>query len=88
MISEGKVINSIYASSRLNPSYHHSFSISKNFAIFIEMPLKLNIASLATAHMVGKTCIDCMVEIPNQQVGFILSNYFSMLTQILFSIEN
>ena len=63
-----KVVNSINAASRFSPSYHHSFSMTQENAIFVEMPLRLDIGSLATAHLVGKTCIDCMQIQENLQV--------------------
>jgi len=62
-----KVVNSINAASRFSPSYHHSFSMTRENAIFVEMPLRLDISSLATAHLVGKSCVDCMQVQENLQ---------------------
>ncbi|XP_059812845.1 carotenoid-cleaving dioxygenase, mitochondrial-like isoform X1 [Hypanus sabinus] len=43
------------------PSYYHSFGMTKNYIIFIEQPLKINIMKILTSQLRGKS-FDCSIS--------------------------
>ena len=66
VLKRAVVVGSIDSKWFLSPSYYHSFAMSQNFAIFIEMPMKMNIPKMAIAHLRHisySECIDWRPEI-------------------------
>ena len=51
-------------------AYYHSFGITKNFIIFIELPLMVNGFKLATCTPKGRPLKDCFEWHPNERVKF------------------
>uniref|UniRef100_A0A4W3HCV4 Carotenoid-cleaving dioxygenase, mitochondrial n=1 Tax=Callorhinchus milii TaxID=7868 RepID=A0A4W3HCV4_CALMI len=50
-----RIVCSIPPQDKMRPSYYHSFGMSKNYIIFIEQPLKINIMKILTAKLRGKS---------------------------------
>ncbi|XP_012503641.1 PREDICTED: beta,beta-carotene 15,15'-monooxygenase isoform X2 [Propithecus coquereli] len=55
-----EVFCSIPSRSLLSPSYYHSFGVTENYAIFLELPLKLDILKMATAYIRGVSWASCL----------------------------
>ena len=68
-LSKSKSVCSLDSSWRISPSYHHSFSMTKNYAVFVEMPLKLDIPKMGVAHLRSMCYSDCLEFLPDTQVG-------------------
>ncbi|XP_053779944.1 carotenoid-cleaving dioxygenase, mitochondrial isoform X1 [Desmodus rotundus] len=57
-IQGAEVICSIASAESLKPSYYHSFGMTKNYIIFIEQPLKMNLRKIVTSKIRGKPFSD------------------------------
>ncbi|XP_062949334.1 carotenoid-cleaving dioxygenase, mitochondrial isoform X5 [Cynocephalus volans] len=57
-ISGAQVICSIASSERRKPSYYHSFGMTRNYIIFIEQPIKMNLWKIFTSKIRGKAFSD------------------------------
>uniref|UniRef100_A0A3Q4GSY5 Beta-carotene oxygenase 1 n=1 Tax=Neolamprologus brichardi TaxID=32507 RepID=A0A3Q4GSY5_NEOBR len=61
-----EVICSVPCRSLLMPSYYHSFGMTDNYIIFVEMPFKLDILKMATAYMRGVSWASCLKFCPEE----------------------
>lgn len=52
--------------------YTHSFGMSERFIIYIEQPFFINNMKLVTAHVKGRSLLDCMDWNPKESTRFIL----------------
>ncbi|KAM5142359.1 carotenoid-cleaving dioxygenase, mitochondrial-like [Mantella aurantiaca] len=50
-----KVICSIEPEEKMKPAYYHSFGMSENYVVFVEMPLRLDIVKLLISQIRGKS---------------------------------
>ncbi|XP_045412535.1 beta,beta-carotene 9',10'-oxygenase isoform X1 [Lemur catta] len=57
-IHGAQVICSIASAERMKPSYFHSFGMTRNYIIFIEQPLKMNMWKIVTSKIRGKAVSD------------------------------
>uniref|UniRef100_A0A8C5UV22 Carotenoid-cleaving dioxygenase, mitochondrial n=1 Tax=Microcebus murinus TaxID=30608 RepID=A0A8C5UV22_MICMU len=57
-IDGAQVICSITSAERMKPSYFHSFGMTRNYIIFIEQPLKMNMWKIVTSKIRGKAISD------------------------------
>uniref|UniRef100_A0A2K6JZU5 Carotenoid-cleaving dioxygenase, mitochondrial n=1 Tax=Rhinopithecus bieti TaxID=61621 RepID=A0A2K6JZU5_RHIBE len=57
-IHGAQVICSIAPTEKGKPSYYHSFGMTRNYIIFIEQPLKMNLWKIATSKIRGKAFLD------------------------------
>ncbi|XP_011921765.1 PREDICTED: beta,beta-carotene 9',10'-oxygenase isoform X2 [Cercocebus atys] len=57
-IHGAQVICSIAPTEKGKPSYYHSFGMTRNYIIFIEQPLKMNLWKIATSKIRGKAFSD------------------------------
>ncbi|XP_074256682.1 carotenoid-cleaving dioxygenase, mitochondrial isoform X3 [Saimiri boliviensis] len=57
-IHGAQVICSIASAEKGTPSYYHSFGMTRNYIIFIEQPLKMNLWKIATSKIRGKAFSD------------------------------
>lgn len=57
-------------------AYYHSFGITKNYIIFIELPLLVNGFKLATCTPKGRPLKDCFEWHPNEKVEEVLNWIF------------
>ncbi|XP_032141433.1 beta,beta-carotene 9',10'-oxygenase isoform X1 [Sapajus apella] len=57
-IHGAQVICSIASAEKGTPSYYHSFGMTRNYIIFIEQPLKMNLWEIATSKIRGKAFSD------------------------------
>uniref|UniRef100_H2Z032 Uncharacterized protein n=1 Tax=Ciona savignyi TaxID=51511 RepID=H2Z032_CIOSA len=67
ILSSSESLCSIDSSWRVSPSYHHSFAMSKKYAVFVEMPLKIDIPKMAVAHLRHMCYSDCIEVLPDTQ---------------------
>ncbi|XP_039899994.1 beta,beta-carotene 15,15'-dioxygenase [Simochromis diagramma] len=65
-LKNAEVICSVPCHSLLMPSYYHSFGMTDNYIIFVEMPFKLDILKMATAYMRGVSWASCMKFCPEE----------------------
>ncbi|XP_026854363.2 beta,beta-carotene 9',10'-oxygenase [Electrophorus electricus] len=65
-----KVLCSITPADKNRPSYYHSFAMSKNYVVFIEQPIKLDLFKIMTCKMRGKNICDGIYWDPNQDTLF------------------
>ncbi|KAM9332031.1 beta,beta-carotene 15,15'-dioxygenase [Pholidichthys leucotaenia] len=65
-LKHAQVICTIPCRSLLTPSYYHSFGMTENYIIFIELPFKLDIIKMATAYMRGLTWASCLKFCPEE----------------------
>uniref|UniRef100_UPI00398EDD71 carotenoid-cleaving dioxygenase, mitochondrial-like isoform X1 n=1 Tax=Pristiophorus japonicus TaxID=55135 RepID=UPI00398EDD71 len=65
----------------MNPSYYHSFGMSKNYIIFVEQPLKINILKILTSKFRGKSLahainwepdLNTIIHVANRHTGEVL----------------
>uniref|UniRef100_A0A8B9S2E3 Carotenoid-cleaving dioxygenase, mitochondrial n=1 Tax=Apteryx owenii TaxID=8824 RepID=A0A8B9S2E3_APTOW len=54
VLEGAKVLCSIAPVDKMKPSYYHSFGMSKNYIIFVEQPIKLNLLQIITSKLRGK----------------------------------
>ncbi|XP_042330816.1 beta,beta-carotene 9',10'-oxygenase isoform X2 [Sceloporus undulatus] len=69
-----KVVCTIEPDDRMKPSYYHSFGMSKNYIIFIEQPLKMNLWKFAAAKAFGKSFLDGISWEPQHNTRFHIVN--------------
>lgn len=69
-LKQAKCVRGIDSSWRLSPSYHHSFSMTAKYAIFIEQPLKMSIPKIGMAHWSNMSYSDCLEYHPELKVGY------------------
>ncbi|MCI4394421.1 hypothetical protein PGIGA_G00168520 [Pangasianodon gigas] len=69
-----KVLCSISPADKSKPSYYHSFAMSENYVVFIEQPIKLDLAKIVTSRMRGKGISDCIYWDPKQETVFHVVN--------------
>ncbi|TNN36850.1 Retinal Mueller cells isomerohydrolase [Liparis tanakae] len=59
-LEKSQVLVQLPSSSRLKPSYVHSFGITDNYFVFVEQPVKINLFKFLSAWSVrGATYMDC-----------------------------
>ncbi|XP_036284524.1 beta,beta-carotene 9',10'-oxygenase isoform X2 [Pipistrellus kuhlii] len=73
-IHGAQVICSIASTERLKPSYYHSFGMTKNYIIFIEQPLKINLWKMITSKIRGKALSDGISWEPQSNTRFHVVN--------------
>ncbi|XP_030612869.1 beta,beta-carotene 15,15'-dioxygenase [Archocentrus centrarchus] len=61
-----QVICSVPCRSLLMPSYYHSFGMTDNYMIFVELPFKLDILKMTTAYMRGVSWASCLKFCPEE----------------------
>ncbi|XP_015273498.1 PREDICTED: beta,beta-carotene 9',10'-oxygenase [Gekko japonicus] len=69
-----KILCTIQPKDRMKPSYYHSFAMSKNYVIFVELPLKMNLWKLMTAKTFGKSFMDAIKWEPQHHTRFHVVN--------------
>uniref|UniRef100_A0A8C5JVE9 Carotenoid-cleaving dioxygenase, mitochondrial n=1 Tax=Jaculus jaculus TaxID=51337 RepID=A0A8C5JVE9_JACJA len=69
-IHGAQVICSIVSTEKMRPSYYHSFGMTKNYIIFIEQALKMNLWKIATSKIRGKAFSDGMSWEPQCNTRF------------------
>ncbi|KAL8173580.1 UNVERIFIED_CONTAM: Beta,beta-carotene 9',10'-oxygenase [Gekko kuhli] len=69
-----KILCTIPPKERMKPSYYHSFAMSKNYVIFIELPLKINLWKLMTAKTLGRSFLDGIKWEPQHHTRFYVVN--------------
>ncbi|XP_037697366.1 beta,beta-carotene 9',10'-oxygenase isoform X3 [Choloepus didactylus] len=69
-IHGAKVICSIPSAERMKPSYYHSFGMTRNYIIFIEQPLKINLSKIITSKIRGKAFSDAISWEPHYNTQF------------------
>uniref|UniRef100_A0A8C0QC86 Carotenoid-cleaving dioxygenase, mitochondrial n=1 Tax=Canis lupus familiaris TaxID=9615 RepID=A0A8C0QC86_CANLF len=65
-----QVICSIASAERMKPSYYHSFGMTRNYIIFIEQPLKMNLWKIVTSRIRGKAFSDGISWEPQYNTRF------------------
>ncbi|XP_051842926.1 carotenoid-cleaving dioxygenase, mitochondrial [Antechinus flavipes] len=65
-----RVICSIPFDQKMKPSYYHSFGMTKNYVIFIEQPLKMNLWKIITSKIRGKAISDGISWEPQYNTRF------------------
>uniref|UniRef100_F6SXN2 Beta-carotene-15,15'-monooxygenase n=1 Tax=Ciona intestinalis TaxID=7719 RepID=F6SXN2_CIOIN len=74
ILSQSESICSIDSSWRVSPSYHHSFAMSEKYAVFVEMPLKIDIPKMAVAHLRHMCYSDCIEVLEDTKTRIYLVN--------------
>nr|XP_056716223.1 carotenoid-cleaving dioxygenase, mitochondrial-like [Euleptes europaea] len=69
-----KILCSIQPEEKMKPSYYHSFGMSENYVIFIELPLKMNLWKIITAKSLGRSFLDGISWEPQQNTRFHVVN--------------
>uniref|UniRef100_A0A8C5Q2Q1 Beta,beta-carotene 9',10'-oxygenase n=1 Tax=Leptobrachium leishanense TaxID=445787 RepID=A0A8C5Q2Q1_9ANUR len=69
-----RVVCSIQAKDKLNPSYYHSFGMTENYIVFIEQPIKINVLKLLTGNITGAPISECISWDPTCDVLFHVAN--------------
>nr|XP_045001378.1 beta,beta-carotene 9',10'-oxygenase isoform X5 [Jaculus jaculus] len=69
-IHGAQVICSIVSTEKMRPSYYHSFGMTKNYIIFIEQALKMNLWKIATSKIRGKAFSEGMSWEPQCNTRF------------------
>ncbi|XP_076867979.1 carotenoid-cleaving dioxygenase, mitochondrial isoform X3 [Brachyhypopomus gauderio] len=65
-----KLLCSITPVHKNRPSYYHSFAMSKNYVVFIEQSVKMDLFKIMTCKMRGKNISDGIYWDPNQETLF------------------
>lgn len=73
-IHGAQVICSIASTESFKPSYYHSFGMTKNYIIFIEQPLKMNLWKMITSKIRGKAFSDGIIWEPQSSTRFHVVN--------------
>ncbi|KAK1336334.1 hypothetical protein QTO34_004140 [Cnephaeus nilssonii] len=73
-IHGAQVICSIASTESFKPSYYHSFGMTKNYIIFIEQPLKMNLWKIVTSKIRGKAFTDGISWEPQSNTRFHVVN--------------
>ncbi|XP_039085114.1 beta,beta-carotene 9',10'-oxygenase isoform X4 [Hyaena hyaena] len=69
-IHGAQVICSIASAEGMRPSYYHSFGMTRNYIIFIEQPLKMNLWKVVTSKIRGKAIADGISWEPQYNTRF------------------
>ncbi|XP_032497316.1 beta,beta-carotene 9',10'-oxygenase isoform X3 [Phocoena sinus] len=69
-IHGAQVICSIASAERMKPSYYHSFGMTRNYIVFIEQPLKMNLWKIITSKIRGKAFSDGISWEPQYDTRF------------------
>lgn len=69
-IHGAEVICSIAPAESTKPSYYHSFGMTRNYIIFIEQPLKMNLWKIVTSKIRGKAISDGISWEPQYNTRF------------------
>ncbi|XP_060107652.1 carotenoid-cleaving dioxygenase, mitochondrial-like [Heteronotia binoei] len=69
-----KILCTIQPEEKMKPSYYHSFAMSNNYVIFIEMPLKMHLWKLAAAKVLGRSFLDGINWEPQHSTRFHVVN--------------
>ncbi|KAM9079757.1 carotenoid-cleaving dioxygenase, mitochondrial isoform 3-T3 [Megaptera novaeangliae] len=69
-IHGAQVICSIASAERMKPSYYHSFGMTRNYIVFIEQPLKMNLWKIITSKIRGKAFSDGISWEPQYNTRF------------------
>ncbi|TNN34157.1 Beta,beta-carotene 9',10'-oxygenase [Liparis tanakae] len=64
------VLCSIPAADKSKPSYYHSFGMSKNYVVFIEQPIKMDLLKIVTGKLRGKSISDGLLWDPKLSTIF------------------
>ncbi|CAL8336091.1 unnamed protein product [Boreogadus saida] len=64
------VVCSIPSTDKTKPSYYHSFAMSKNYVVFIEQPIKINLLKVVTGKLTGKGISDSVYWEPKLDTIF------------------
>ncbi|CAL8350585.1 unnamed protein product [Lota lota] len=64
------IVCSIPSTDKTKPSYYHSFAMSKNYVVFIEQPIKINLLKIVTGRLTGKGISDSVYWDPNLDTIF------------------
>ncbi|XP_038609788.1 beta,beta-carotene 9',10'-oxygenase isoform X2 [Tachyglossus aculeatus] len=69
-LAGARVICSIYPAEKMKPSYYHSFGMTKNYIIFIEQPVKIDLWKMVTSKLRGKAFMDGISWQPQYDTRF------------------
>ncbi|KAF5921165.1 hypothetical protein HPG69_018565, partial [Diceros bicornis minor] len=69
-IHGAQVICSIASAERMKSSYYHSFGMTRNYIVFIEQPLKMNLWKIITSKIRGKAFSDGISWEPEYNTRF------------------
>ncbi|XP_022414899.1 beta,beta-carotene 9',10'-oxygenase isoform X2 [Delphinapterus leucas] len=69
-IHGAQVICSIASAERMKPSYYHSFGMTRNYIVFTEQPLKMNLWKIITSKIRGKAFSDGISWEPQYNTRF------------------
>lgn len=67
-MNRASILGSIPSSWKTCIAYYHSFAITVNYLVFIELPLVVNAFKLATCTAKGKPLKDCLEWHPSENV--------------------
>ena len=97
-LEKASIVCSVRMERPLHPSYYHSFSLTKNYYIFIEQPLVLSLKKAALGQMKGKSLSSLIRWRPKQKVSpfspnfsetdKMFPNFFDTKDEILFNPKN
>ncbi|XP_027204496.2 neither inactivation nor afterpotential B isoform X1 [Dermatophagoides pteronyssinus] len=74
LLEQSTILTSICSRWTTCIAYYHSFGITKNYIIFIELPLLVNGLKLATCTPKGRPLKDCFEWHPNERTKFFIIN--------------
>ncbi|XP_039769493.1 beta,beta-carotene 9',10'-oxygenase isoform X1 [Ornithorhynchus anatinus] len=73
-LAGARVICSISPAEKMKPSYYHSFGMTKNYIIFIEQPIKMDLWKIVTSKLRGKAFMDGISWQPQYDTRFHVVN--------------
>ena len=85
VFKEAKIVATIPCRWKLSQAYYHSFGMTDNYFVFIEIPLRLNFIKAAAVNMTGSTISSCMEYYPDERV--ILQQPIFSLVQISLALK-
>ncbi|KAK3105013.1 hypothetical protein FSP39_015172 [Pinctada imbricata] len=68
--SQVQIVASIPAKNSYTPSYYHSFAMTENYYVFVEQPMKINLAKILTAKYRGVPLVTCFDWYENEKTQF------------------
>lgn len=68
LLERANILTTISSSWKTCIGYYHSYGITKNYILFLELPLMVNGFKLATCTPKGKPLKDCFEWHPNENV--------------------
>ncbi|XP_007494883.2 carotenoid-cleaving dioxygenase, mitochondrial [Monodelphis domestica] len=86
-IHGARVICSIPCDQKMKPSYYHSFGMTKNYIIFVEQPLKMNLWKIITSKIRGKPFMDGISWEPQYNTKFLVVDKHTgqLLPEVFYS---